>query len=195
MYTLLTTCWPEPWGRSRPGFFIWPGQGNPLRSPCPLVNDQSYCTSQERHFLIWLHPSLKNCLKQALLPHSKRISHQERKLKTTASRKERYNKPRQCVKKQRHHFANKVLYSQGYGLYSSHEQFWEPDHKEGRGPKNWCFQTVVLENILTESPLNNKEIKPINLKGNQPWLLTGKPDAETNTLATWCKKQTHLKKP
>ena len=33
-----------------------------------------------------------------------------------------YDKPRQCLKKQRHHFADRGLYSQGYGLYSSHVQ-------------------------------------------------------------------------
>ena len=47
---------------------------------------------------------------------------------------------------------------------------WELNHKEGWAPKNWCFWTVVLEKIL-ESPLNNTEIKPVNPKGNQPWLL------------------------
>ena len=43
---------------------------------------------------------------------------------------------------------------------------WELNHKEGWVPKNWCFQTVVLEKAL-ESPLSNKETKPINSKGNQ----------------------------
>ena len=43
-------------------------------------------------------------------------------------------------------------------------------------PKNWCLQTVVLEK--TESPLDSKEIKPVNLKGNQPWILSGRTDAE-----------------
>ena len=44
--------------------------------------------------------------------------------------------------------------------------------------KNWCFPTVVLEKTL-ESPLDCKEIKPINSKGNQPWILIGGTDAET----------------
>ena len=43
---------------------------------------------------------------------------------------------------------------------------WEMDHKEGWAPKNWCFWTVVLEKTL-ESPLDCKEIKPVNTKGNQ----------------------------
>ena len=44
---------------------------------------------------------------------------------------------------------------------------WELDHKESRVPKNWCFWTVVLEKTL-ESPLDTKEIKPVNLKGVSP---------------------------
>ena len=52
-------------------------------------------------------------------------------------------------------------YSQSYGFTSSHVWMWELDGKEGWEPKNWCFQTVVLEKTL-ESPLDCKEIKPIN---------------------------------
>ena len=55
------------------------------------------------------------------------------------------------------------------------------DHKEGRGPKNWHFQIVVLEKTR-ESPLHSKEIKSINLKGNQPWILTERTDAEAPIL-------------
>ena len=65
------------------------------------------------------------------------------------------------LKKQRHHFANKSLYSQSYGFSSSHVWMWELDNKEGWVPKNWCFWTVVLEKTL-ESPLEIKEIKPVN---------------------------------
>ena len=50
---------------------------------------------------------------------------------------------------------------------------WEVDHKEGWVPKNECFQTVVLEKTL-ESPLDSKEIKSANLKGNQPWIFIGR---------------------
>ena len=86
-------------------------------------------------------------------------------------------KPRQHIKKQRHHFANKGLYSQNYGFSSSHVQMWELDHKEGWVLKNWCFQIVVLEKIL-ESPLDSKEIKPVNPMGSQPWVFIGMTDAE-----------------
>ena len=59
--------------------------------------------------------------------------------------KQSYDKPRQRIKKQRHHFADKGLYSQSYGFSSGHIRMWELGHKEGREPKNWYFQTVVLE--------------------------------------------------
>ena len=59
----------------------------------------------------------------------------------------------------------------------SHVQMWELDHKEGREPKNWCLWIVVLEKTL-ESPLKCKEIKQVNLKGNQSWVFTGRTDAE-----------------
>ena len=60
-------------------------------------------------------------------------------------------------------------------------QMWELDHKEGQVPKNWCFQTVVPEKTL-ECPLEVKEIKQINPKGNQPWILIGRTDVEAPTL-------------
>ena len=88
------------------------------------------------------------------------------KLKDAYSLKKSYDKPRQCIKRQRHHFADKVLCSQSYDFPSSHVQMWELDHKEGWAPKNWCFQIVMLEKTL-ESPLDSKEIKPANPKGNQ----------------------------
>ena len=59
----------------------------------------------------------------------------------------------------------------------------ELDH-EGWELKNWCFQTVVLEKTL-ESPLDSKEIKPVNPKGNQPWIFTGRTDAETEVSIIW----------
>ena len=81
------------------------------------------------------------------------------------------------ILKNRYHFANKDLYRQSYGFSSSHVWMWELDHKEGWAPKNWCFWTVVLEKTL-ESPLDCKEIQPVNPKGNQPWIFIGRTDAE-----------------
>ena len=98
------------------------------------------------------------------------------------------------IKKQRHHFASKGPSSQRYGFSSSHVQMWELDHKEGWAPKNWCIWIAVLEKTL-ESPLNCKEIKPANPKGNQPCIFTGRTDAEAEALATWCEEPTHWKRP
>ena len=103
------------------------------------------------------------------------------KLKDARSLKEKKWQPRQHIKKQRHYFANKGPSSQGYGFPSSHVRMWELDHKESWAPKNWCFWTVVLEKTL-ESPLDCKEIKPINPKGNEPWTFTGRTDAEAPIL-------------
>ena len=61
---------------------------------------------------------------------------------------------------------------------------WELGHKEGWARKNWCFQTGVLEET-TESPLDSKEIKPVNLKGNQPWIFIGRTDAEAEDAILW----------
>ena len=54
----------------------------------------------------------------------------------TASWQESYDKPRHCVKKQRHHFAKQSPYSQGYDPFSGYVWLWELDHKERRAPKN-----------------------------------------------------------
>ena len=53
-----------------------------------------------------------------------------------------------------------------------------------RALKNWCFWIVVLENTI-ESPLENKEIKLVNLKGNQPWIVSGRTDAEAEAPIFW----------
>ena len=95
--------------------------------------------------------------------------------------KKSYDKPGQCIKMQRHHFANKALSSQSHGFSSSHVQIWELDHKEGWAPKNSCFWTVVLEKTL-ESPLDYK-IKPVNPKGNQPRIR--RTDAEAQAPILW----------
>ena len=81
--------------------------------------------------------------------------------------KESYDNPRQHIKKQRHYFVNKGPFSQGYGFSSAHVWMWELDCEESWVPKNWCFWTVVLKKTL-ESPLDCKEIKPVNPKEISP---------------------------
>ena len=61
---------------------------------------------------------------------------------------------------------------------------WELDYKDSWAPKNWCFWTVVLEKT-PESPLDCKEIKPVNLQGNQSWIFIGRTDAEAETPTLW----------
>ena len=101
--------------------------------------------------------------------------------RTLAPWKKSYDQLRQHIKKQRHYFANKGPSSQNYGLSSSHVWMWERDYKESWTPKNWFFWTVVLEKTL-ESPLDCREIKPVNPKGNQFWIFTGRTDTETPIL-------------
>ena len=71
-----------------------------------------------------------------------------------------------------------VLESESHSVVSDslwHQ--WEFDHKEVWVLKNWCFWTVVLKKTL-ESSLESKEIKQVNPKGNQAWILNGRIDAE-----------------
>ena len=75
-------------------------------------------------------------------------------------------------------------YGQSYGFSSSHVWMWELDHKEGWVLKKWCFWTVVLEKTL-ESPLDCKEIKPVNPKENQSWIFIERTDAEAETPICW----------
>ena len=94
--------------------------------------------------------------------------------------KKSYDQPRQCIKKQRHYFADKDPSSQSYGFSSSHIEL---DHKESWASKNWCFWTVMLGKTL-ESPLDCK-IKLVNPKENQSWIFIGRTDAESEAPILW----------
>ena len=89
---------------------------------------------------------------------------------------------------------------QAFQTYSSGRVWmWELDCKEGWVPKSWCFWIVVLEKTL-ESPLDCKEIQPVNPKENQSWIFIGKTSMnlwklKLHTLATWCKELIHWKRP
>ena len=106
------------------------------------------------------------------------------KLKDACSLKERYDQPRQCIKKKKHYFADRSPYSQSYGFSSSHVWMWELDHKQGWALKNWCFWTVVSEKTF-ESPLDCKEITPVNPKANQSWIFIGRTNAEAEAPKFW----------
>ena len=103
---------------------------------------------------------------------------------------------RQCIKKQRHHFANKGPYNQSHGFPSSHVWMWELDHKEGWVPKNWCFQLwcwrILLRVPWTASRSNQPVLKEITLNVLcKDWCWRW----DSNTLAKWCKELTHWKRP
>ena len=96
-------------------------------------------------------------------------------------------KPRLHIKKQRHHLDDKGPYGKSY-VFPVVMYGYELDHKESWVLKNWCFWTVVLEKTL-ESPLDSKEIKPVNPKGNQSWIFIGRktpilwpPDAKSQLM-------------
>ena len=105
--------------------------------------------------------------------------------KDTCSLSESYDKPRQHIKKQRDHFANKDASNQSYSFSRNHVWMWELDHKQGWAPKNWCFQIVVLEKTLA-SPLEiSQESKPVHPKVNQPWIFIWRTGAEAEALILW----------
>ena len=110
-------------------------------------------TSDRFYFL-----GLQNHCRQWLKPQN---------LKMLAPWKKSNDKPRQHIKKQRHYFANKGLYSQSYCFSNSHTSMWDLYHKESWGPKNWSFQMVVLEKTL-ESPLTARRSNQSILKEISP---------------------------
>ena len=83
--------------------------------------------------------------------------------------------------------------NQSYGFSSNHVRLWELDHKEDWAQKNWCFWAVALEKTL-ESPLDCKEIKPVNPKGNQLWIFIGRTEAEASILCHLMQRANLLEK-
>ena len=118
------------------------------------------------------------------------------KLEDTCSLEGNFDKSRQCIKKQRHHFADRGLSIQSSGFSSSHVCMWELSHKESWSLKNWCFWIVVLEKIH-ESPWTARRSNQSILKEINPgyswkdWCWNW----SFNTLATWCEEPTHWKRP
>ena len=98
--------------------------------------------------------------------------------------KESYGKPRQYIKKQRHHFANKGPYSQSYS-FSSSQVPMRVESQRKLSTKELMFSNCGTGEDSFESSLDSKEIKPINPKGNQPWILIGRTDAEAEAPILW----------
>ena len=119
-----------------------------------------------------------------LAPKSLQMVTAATKLKDTCSLEEKLWQSRQHIKKQRHYFANKGPSSQSYGFSSSDVWIWKLDFEEIWASKSWCFWTVVLEKTL-ENLLDCKEIQPVNPKGNQSWILTGRTDGKAEAPILW----------
>ena len=172
------------WGKSNPDSSLRPPSARnfsrflPTRQP-EIVHKQSLLTrvfSQEQ-------TSAK--VSRRRWPISSLIANKKNchEIKMPAPWKKSYNKARQCIKNQRHHFADKGPYKQSYGFSSSHVWIWELGYKEGWALKNWCFWIVVLETF--ESSLDCKEIKLVNPKGNQSWIFIGRTDAVAEAPILW----------
>ena len=91
------------------------------------------------------------------------------KLKDISPWKKSYDRPKQHIKKQRHHADNKCPYSQSCSFSSSYVWMWELDHKDGWTPKNWCFWTVVLD-AATKTQYSQIMSRIILLKKDGNWL-------------------------
>ena len=117
-------------------------------------------------------------------PKSLQMVNAAMNIKMRANWKENWDQPRKHIEKQIHYFTNKGLSSQSYDFSSSHVWMWELDCKERWVQKNWCFWTVVLEKTL-ESPLNCKEILPVNPSGNHSWIFIGRTDVEAEITILW----------
>ena len=105
------------------------------------------------------------------------------KLKDICPLEEKYDKPRQHIKKQRHCVAHKSSLVQAI-VFPGVMYGCQIDHKEGWMLKIWCFLTVVLEKTL-ESTLDSKKIQSVHPKGNQSWIFIGRTDAEGETPILW----------
>ena len=113
-----------------------------------------------------------------------------------ASCQEIYNKPRQCVEKQRQHTADKCPYSRGCGLPSGHIQLWELDHEEGRDQRIddfalWCWRGL-LKVIWTVSSSNQSILRKSTLNTHwKDWCWSW----SSGIFVAWCEQPTHWKSP
>ena len=105
------------------------------------------------------------------------------KLKDTCSLEESYDKLDSVLKNRDITLWTKVRLVKAM-VFPRHVQTWELDHNECRVLKNWCFWIVVLGKAF-KSPLDNKEVKSVSPKGNQPWIFSGSSDAKTEVPILW----------
>ena len=108
-------------------------------------------------------------------------------IKTLALWKESYDKPRQCIKKQTITLLTKVhiVKAKVFSVVMRGWESWTINRAE-------CQRTDAFEQGTLQSPLDSKEIKPVNLKGNQPWIFIGRTDVETETPIVWLDLKSRL---
>ena len=116
-------------------------------------------------------------------PKSLQMVTAAKKLKDACSLEEKLWKHWWCIKKQRHHFSDKGLYSQSYGFSSSHVWMWELHRKEGWAPKNWSFQ-IVLEKTLES--LGKAMVFPVVTYGCESWTIKKAECQRTDSFELWC---------
>ena len=98
--------------------------------------------------------------------------------------KKSYDKPRQCIKKQRHILPTKfhLLKAMGFPVAMYGCESWtikKAEHQRIDAFELWCWRRLL------RVPVDCKEIQPVNLKGNQPWIFIGRADAEAETPILW----------
>ena len=100
-----------------------------------------------------------------------------------ASWRKSYDEPRQCTEKQRHHFANKicVVTTMVFSAVMYGCESWTINKAECR--RIDAFKLVLAKTL--ESPLDSKEIKSVNPKGNQLWIFIGRADAKAEDPIIW----------
>ena len=99
--------------------------------------------------------------------------------------KKSYDQSRRHIKKQRHYFATKGQFSQGFPGVMYRCESWTIKKAECRridAFELWCWRRFLKIHF---SPLKCKEIQPVNPKGNQSWILIGRTDAKTETPIVW----------
>ena len=191
----------EPIEQSLMGYSLWGHNSQTWLSTVTHTHTHTQCinrkplnTNHDIHYSLWYSLLLPIVLGGSKITADGNCSHE---IKGRLLLGKKVMKNVDSILKNRHYFANKGPLSQSYVFFSSHVWMLELDYKERWVLKNWCFWTVVLEKIL-ESPLDSKEIQPVNPKGNQSWIFIGRKwcwSWNSNTLATWCEEPMHCKRP
>ena len=151
----------------------------------PAEENISFFNRDTKSWVLLLWTSLGNVNQPWVTCVTRTVGLYELVLTLLAPWKESYEKPRQYIKNRDIILPIKVHLVKAMVDFSScHVWMWELDCKEVWALKNWCFSSVMLEKTL-ESPLDCKEIKPVNPKGNQSWIFIGRTDYVAEAPILW----------